>query len=101
MAMSKKNFERLLKSVEQAAAFERGEAGPNSYRVHVPERIDVKAVRAYFGLSQAEFAQRFGFTVSTVREWEQGRRRPEASARVLLKVIEKEPEAVLRALVAT
>lgn len=67
-------------------------------RIRVPAEVDVKAVRRRMGLTQAAFAARFGFTLSAVREWEQWRRRPEASARVLLKVIEREPEAVERAL---
>ena len=68
--------------------------------MHVPERVDVRATRKALGLSQEAFAARFGFTVHAVREWEQGRRQPERSARVLLKVIQKEPEAVRRALSA-
>lgn len=67
-------------------------------RIRVPAEVDVKAIRRRMGLTQAAFAARFGFTLSAVREWEQWRRRPEASARVLLKVIEREPEAVERAL---
>ncbi|HET8729071.1 MAG TPA: helix-turn-helix domain-containing protein, partial [Alphaproteobacteria bacterium] len=55
-------------------------------------------VRRRLGLSQQEFAARYGFAVSALRDWEQGRRRPEQAARVLLKVIEHEPQAVERAL---
>jgi putative transcriptional regulator len=51
-------------------------------------------------LSQTAFARRFGFTASAVREWEQGRRQPEASARVLLLVIARRPEVVDEALAA-
>jgi putative transcriptional regulator len=67
-------------------------------RIRVPAEIDVKAIRRRMGLTQAAFAARFGFTLSAVREWEQWRRRPEASARILLKIIEREPDAVERAL---
>ena len=67
-------------------------------RVHVPEEIDVKKIRVHLGLSQEAFAQTYGFALSAVRDWEQGRRRPERSARILLKIVEKEPEAVTRAL---
>jgi putative transcriptional regulator len=49
-------------------------------------------------LTQAAFAQRYGFTLSSIRNWEQDRRQPEGAARVLLLVIDKEPEAVQRAL---
>ena len=51
-------------------------------------------------MSQAKFAKSFGLELSTVQNWEHGRRRPEGAARVLLRVIEREPEAVQRALVA-
>jgi len=60
--------------------------------------VDVKAIRAKLKLSQGAFAERFGFSVATVQDWEQRRRSPEASARVLLTVIDREPEAVQRAL---
>lgn len=65
---------------------------------HVPADVDVRAIRQGLELSQSAFAARFGFTVDAVRNWEQGRRRPEGPARVLLKVIEREPQAVTRAL---
>lgn len=60
----------------------------------------VKAVRAKLGLSQADFARRFGLAVGTLRDWEHARRMPEGAARVLLRVIEREPEAVARAVAA-
>ena len=69
-----------------------------THRVAVSERIDVKAVRRKLGLSQQSFAARFGISTATVRNWEQGRRRPEGAARVLLTIIDKEPAAVRRAL---
>ena len=56
------------------------------------------AIRKQLGLSQAEFAARFGFKLDAVQNWEQGRRRPEGAARAFLRVIEREPEAVQRAL---
>lgn len=64
----------------------------------MPAKVDVKAIRTGLKLSQAAFAARFGFSAGAVRDWEQGRRRPEASAPVLLTVIAMEPEAVERAL---
>jgi len=62
--------------------------------VHVPHAVDVKAIRRKLKMTQAAFAARYGFSVSAVRDWEQSRRQPEASARVLLKVVEKHPEIV-------
>ena len=64
----------------------------------VPPTVDVKTIREGLGLSQAEFAKRFGFTAAAVRQWEQGRRQPHGPARVLLTVIAQEPRAVQRAL---
>lgn len=66
-----------------------------------PEQVDVRAIRAKLKLSQSEFAARFGFTAAAVRQWEQGRRYPHGPARVLLTIIEREPNAVRRALERT
>jgi putative transcriptional regulator len=59
----------------------------------VPE-VDVRKVRLKMGFSQAQFATRFGLPPATLRNWEQGRSRPDAPTRVLLAVIAKHPEAV-------
>lgn len=67
-------------------------------RVYNPPVPDVKSLRHKLGLSQAEFAQRFGFSVRTVQQWEQGRSVPDRPARILLRVIETAPQAVERAL---
>ena len=56
--------------------------------------FDVRKLRASMQLTQSEFATRFGFNISTLRQWEQGRKSPDGAARVLLTVIEKSPEAV-------
>lgn len=64
----------------------------------MPASVDVAAIRARLGLSQQQFADQFGFSVGSVRNWEQGIRRREGAARVLLKVIERNPQAVLGAL---
>ena len=67
-------------------------------RVANPPIPDVKAIRRRLGLSQAQFATRFGFSVRTVQQWEQGRAIPDRPARILLKVIERAPETVERVL---
>jgi putative transcriptional regulator len=69
-------------------------------RVISPRLPDVRAIRRKLRLSQAEFAKRFGFSVRTVQEWEQGRAVPDRPARILLRVIEKSPKAVERAVAA-
>ena len=96
--MTKKNFERIMAGLSDAVAIAEGRADPTSYRAHIPETVDVKSIRQRMALTQAAFAAQFGFSVGTVRDWEQGRKQPEPTSRVLLKVIDKEPEAVLRAL---
>jgi putative transcriptional regulator len=63
-----------------------------------PSPEQVRALRAKLGLTQAQFARRFGFTLDTVQQYEQGRRRPSGPASTLLQVIEADPEAVIRAL---
>jgi putative transcriptional regulator len=94
-----KRESKILTGAKQALAFARGELTAG-FIVHVPAEIDVKAIRRKLGMSQSQFAASFGFGIDAVRNWEQGRRRPEGPARVLLKVIEHDPEAVRRALAA-
>lgn len=94
-----KNFDRIMKGLGEAGAYVRGEADARAFRVHVPAAVDVKAIRRKLKLTQQSFADRYGFTLGAVRDWEQGRRQPEASARVLLKVIEKHPDIVADALI--
>jgi putative transcriptional regulator len=96
--MSKRAFEKIKAGLDSARAYLDGTADKRAYRVHVPEKVDVRKIRTQLGLSQETFAATYGFALSAVRDWEQGRRRPERSARILLKIVEKEPEAVTRAL---
>lgn len=88
--------ERLLRSAKEARAIARGEAEPA--RMFTPPSIDVAAIRKKTGLSQDRFAQRYGLSVAAIRDWEQHRRMPDPAARTLLMVIDREPEAVARAL---
>ncbi len=90
--------QRIVKSLDEAIAWTRGEDVPvRVTTVHVPD-IDIRAVRRKLNLSQTQFAARFGFAPASVRNWEQGRTRPDGPARVLLAVIAKHPEAVEDAL---
>jgi putative transcriptional regulator len=66
--------------------------------VAVPGRIDIASIRRRLGMTQAEFAARFGFSVRNIQNWEQGLRRPEGSARAYLLVIARNPKAVEKAL---
>ena len=96
--MARKAFDAIAAGLSDAIAHARGEGGRGRIRrVRVPD-VDVSAVRAKLGLSQADFAAAFGVSLGTVRNWEQGRRHPEGPARALLVVIAKEPETVMEAL---
>ena len=88
---------RLIANVRETNAQLRGEKTAK-YVVHVPDEVDVRAVRRKLGYSQAEFATAFGFSLDALQNWEQGRRKPDPTARVLLTVIEKKPDAVREAL---
>jgi len=87
---------KVIRGLKEAIAHQKGEK--TKLVVHVPARVDVKAIRARLGLSQAEFAKRFGFTLDSLQNWESERREPAGAARVLRTVIDKEPDAVDRAL---
>jgi len=86
-------FQELLESVKQGAAIMKGELQP-SRAFDFPE-TEVHALREKFGLSQDKFASLMGISVGTLRNWEQGRRKPEGPARVLLRVAALHPEALL------
>lgn len=70
------------------------------HRVHPPKSVNVRHTREKLHLTQLEFATYFGVSTRTIQEWEQGRRVPTGPARNFLKVIEREPRAVQRALSA-
>lgn len=88
----------IRKGLEEAVAYAKGRASKRAYRVHVPEHVDVKAIRTKLGMTQQTFAARFGFSVNTLRHWEQGKREPEGPTRAYLLVIERAPNTVQRAL---
>ena len=89
---------RILQGAREALAFAKGEAKTADYVVHVPSTVDVRAIRRKLGLTQAAFAARYGFSVGRVRDWEQGRSAIDTPSRILLVVLDKEPEAIERAL---
>jgi len=91
--MREELFEELLESIKQGGAILRGEMKPS--RVFKFDQPDVQSIRSRYGLSQAKFAGMLGISVSTLRNWEQGRRKPEGAARVLLRVAAQYPDAIL------
>jgi putative transcriptional regulator len=86
----------LIESAREAVAIAKGEIKPARRFDLLP--IDVSAIRKKHNLSQVKFAEKFGLSAATVRDWEQGRRNPDNTARTLLMVIDKRPEAVVAAL---
>ena len=95
--MNDKLFADLLESVQQMDAVVRGKRKPARARV-VQGAVEVKAIRAKTKLSQANFARLLNADVATLRNWEQGRRKPQGPARALLKAVDRNPKAVLSAL---
>ncbi len=91
--------DELIESLNEAVEIMEGKRAP-SRMWHPPATVDVRAIRTGLKLSQTEFARRFGFSAAAVREWEQGRRQPEAAARVLLLVIAHNPGVVEEAIQA-
>ena len=95
--VKKATFAELLKSVEQAAAIARGERAPS--RAFTVNASTIKKLRNQTRLSQPGFAELLGVEVSTLRNWEQGRREPTGPAKALLRAIRNDPEHVLKALI--
>ena len=93
--MKKELFAELVESVKEMRAIQRGRRKPA--RVTFVEPVHVQAIRRRLGMTQPEFAQLIGVSVATLRNWEQGRRQPHGPARALLKVVAKNPKAVLDA----
>ncbi len=65
---------------------------------HKIESIDVKAIRKKTGMSQQKFCSTFGISLGALRHWEQGLRNPRGTARVLLKVVEHNPDAIIESI---
>jgi len=93
-----KAADSVRKGLEQAVAYAKGNTQPRAYRVHVPAHVDAKAIRTNLGMTQQVFAATFGFSVNTLRHWEQGKREPEGPTRAYLLVIERAPRVVEKAL---
>ena len=98
--MSKTVARNIRKGLEEALAYAKGDVDSRKYGVHVPDDIDVRAIRTKLKMTQEEFAGQFGFSVNTLRHWEQGKRQPEGPTRAYLLVIERAPKVVQKALKA-
>jgi putative transcriptional regulator len=91
-------FQSIKQGLTEAVGHAKGtQTGVTVYR---PYEVDVAGLRKRLGLTQEQFAARFGFSVATLRHWERGDRKPQGAALVLLNLIDREPETVMRALAA-
>jgi putative transcriptional regulator len=98
MTASSPLAESIRRSLEEAVAYANNSADQTGYQVHIPAKLDVKAIRGRLKMTQQQFAARFGFNLTTLRHWEQGRRVPEGPTRAYLLVIARDPNAVQKAL---
>ena len=96
--MNNKDFDKLTESIKQAGKIRRGEM--KASRIFQFDPADIKGIRLRLKKSQSEFAIMIGVSVSTLQNWEQGRRSPEGPARALLKIAAEKPDAVIEALSA-
>jgi putative transcriptional regulator len=89
-------FESISRGLNEAIAHAKGKK--ISVKTYTPEAVDVSALRQHMGMTQEQFAARFGFSVATLRHWERGDRSPHGASLVLLNVIKRAPDAVQAAL---
>jgi len=94
--MNSELYRDLSKSLKEAGRIRRGRVKPS--RVFHYDAIDIRKLRESVDVSQAQFARMIGVSKGTLQNWEQGRRRPRGPAKALLRVFEKDPKAVVRAL---
>ena len=89
----------IIEGLEDAIAFSKGDQSRARISpVRIPGSINVRAVRKHLGMTQEEFSRQFGFPIGTLRNWEQGHRKPQGASRVLLTLIKEIPEEVKMAL---
>jgi putative transcriptional regulator len=96
--MKKDLFAELVESIEEAGEIWKGLVKPSRTFRYRP--VDIKRIRNRLHVSQSQFSLMIGVSRSTLQNWEQGRREPEGPAKALLRVVDKNPEAVLEALQA-
>lgn len=94
MTLDHSDFESLKRGLAEAKAYVDG--ARKGYAVHEP--VDIKALRTRTKMSQAGFARAYRLPLGTLKDWEQGRRQPDAPARALLAIIERAPEQTMKIL---
>ncbi len=91
-----KAFTEISKGLAEAIDHAKGKS--TKIKEHKPELINVRAIREKTGMSQQKFCATFGISLGTLRHWEQGLRAPRGPARVLLKVVQHNPKAIIKAI---
>jgi putative transcriptional regulator len=85
--------DELIQAMSEAVDYMRGQDnGAITHEIRVPDKIDVAKIRKEMGLSRPRFAERFGFRPKTLQHWEQGDRKPSGPARILLAILDKDPD---------
>ena len=98
MTENRSDFSKgLLEGLEEALAWKRGEIALEVVNIDPMPAERIRAIRRKVARSARQFEQRFGIPAATINNWEQGRRKPDPAGRLLLKVIERDPEAVEQA----
>jgi putative transcriptional regulator len=87
-------FGEIVSGLDEAIRYAKGTARKKAFRVHIPEKIDVRGIRKSLKMSQEVFASHFGFSAARVKDWEQGRSSPDTAVRAYLRVIEEKPKVV-------
>lgn len=96
--MTRKIVESIQHARDEVDISAEDTANASPYGVYIPQEIDVRDIRSKLGMTQQEFAGRFGFSIKTLQHWEQKHRAPEGPTRAYLLVIDRDPQAVQRAL---
>ena len=91
-----KSFDSISRGLNEAIAHAKGKKV--AVKTYKPDVVDVSALRQGMGMTQEQFAARFGFSVATLRHWERGDRTPQGASLVLLNVIKRAPDVVTAAL---
>ncbi len=91
-----KAFTEISAGLSDAIAHAKGD--DSRVTLHQLKPLDVKAIREKTGMSQEHFCASFGIPLGTLRHWEQGLRTPRGTARVLLKIVDRNPAAVIEAI---
>jgi putative transcriptional regulator len=87
------SVDRIMQGLREAIDHARGADVPG-LMLHIPQSVDVTALRRRTGLSQTAFSRRIGVSAATLRNWEKGRRAPEGPARILLALLDRNPKIV-------